>query len=51
MPNKRIWANGPNGRTPVNAERLNGMEDDITQALEGRVKPDPDNPGFYLIGD
>lgn len=47
---RRLWANGPNGKTPVNAERLNGMEDDIEEALSGTITPDPDDPGFFLIG-
>lgn len=49
MPN-RIWADGPNGQTPLNATRLNGMETDIETALSGTITPDPDDPGFFLIG-
>lgn len=34
----RVWADGPGGGTPINAARLNGMENDIvsasTQAIE-----------------
>lgn len=50
MPNRRTWADGPNGKTPINATRLNALETDLTLALDGSVTPDPDNPGFYLIG-
>lgn len=49
MPN-RTWADGQAGNTPLNAARLNGIETDIQAALDGSVIPDPDNPGFYLIG-
>ena len=33
MARKRTWANGAVGNTPLNAERLNAMEDDLDAAL------------------
>lgn len=33
MARKRTWANGATGNTPLNAERLNALEDDLDDAL------------------
>lgn len=33
MARKRTWANGATGNTPLNAERLNSLEDDVDAAL------------------
>jgi hypothetical protein len=41
MPNKRIWANGPNG--PANPGYYLVPE-------YSPVAPDPDYPGFFTIG-
>lgn len=34
---RRVWANGSEGGTPINAANLNGMEDDIEAALSYRL--------------
>jgi hypothetical protein len=33
MPNKRLWADGATGNTPLNAARLNAQETDIKASL------------------
>ena len=53
---RRIWANGQPGNTPLTAQRLNEMEDDIERALAGssasatNLQLDTDGIPYYELG-